>query len=482
MSLLAERAGADMDTYFQLRTGEGKAIGPEQDDDANPLHPVGFYDRSGDPPSQTFTAPADGKFYVLVGSREASVSFGPRCVYRLQVRPPVPDFRAVVMPRSRNLPTAAVLTPNGDAALDVFVERRHGFDDPVTFTVNDLPPGVTATPATVGTGSAWGTLVLAAAADAKAFTGPIAVTGTAAIGGQPVARPARPATITWATPGKATNIPAIARLDQQLVLAVRPDPTYYRLTADTGKTELETKDDKNKPVKTAARPPFFVQPGDKLTIPVKVDWLAKEGRANPVTVDVEPSVADMKRAAVTVAKVTLAKGKDEMPMVLTVQPKADPGTYVIALRGETQVDVQRHPDDDPKKKSKLTIPAHPAEPIVVTVLPTTLAKLSAAAPGGNDLKPGGTAAIAVTVDRQYKYAGPFAVTVEFPQGSGLSAGPVTLPAGASTVMVPVTAAADAKVGGVSNVVVTAVATVHDKFPVGHETKLNLTVAKPDPKK
>ena len=482
VSLLAERAGADMDTYFQLRTSENKAIGPEQDDDANPLHPVGFYDRSGDPPSQTFTAPADGKFYVFVGSRVASVNFGPRCVYRLQVRKPTPDFRAVVMPRSRNLPTAAVLNPKGDMALDVFVERRHGFDDPVTFTADNLPAGVTAIPAIVGTGAQWGTLVLTATADAKSFTGPIGVTATAEIDGKPVTRPARPATITWATPGKAVNIPTIARLDQQFVLAVRPDPTYYRLTTDVAKTEWETKDDKNKPVKKAAQPPFFVQPGDKLTIPVRIEWQAKEGRANPVTVDVEPYAADMRRAAVTVAKVTMAKGKDEMPMVLTVQPKADPGTYVIAVRGETQVDVQRHPDDDPKKKSKLTVPAHPAEPITVTVLPTTLAKLSAKAPGGNDLKPGGSADIAVTVDRQFNYAGPFAVTVEFPEGSGLTAKPVTLPAGASTVAVPVTAAKDAKVGGVSNVVVTAVATVHDKFPVSHEAKLNLNVAKPDQKK
>ena len=54
---------------------------------------------------------------------------------------------------------------------------------------------------------------------------------------------------------------------------------------------------------------------------------------------------------------------------------------------------------------------------------------------------------------------------------------VTIPADEDEVRVPVEVAKDAKVGTVNNVVVKAVATVHGKFPVVHETKVNLTIAK-----
>ncbi|MCZ2342437.1 MAG: hypothetical protein LC104_11660 [Bacteroidales bacterium] len=481
ISLFADRIGASMDTYFQIRNAENKPLSAEQDDDANPLHSVSFYDRTNDPPSQTFTVPADGKYLVFVGSREASVNFGPRSIYRLRIATPTPDFRAVVMPRSRDLTNATILTSGGSDAFDVFVERREGFNAPITFTAGQLPAGVTAKPATIGNTSNWGTLVLTAAPGAAAFHGPVSVTATATMEGKTLTRPARPATITWGITPKQ-NIPALTRLDQQLVLAVRPAPAMYQLHLAQDQAKLNTKDTQNKPKEEAVKPPFFVKPGDKLTIPLQAKWLAKEARANPITVIAEPFTANMNQAPITIANVTVAKDKNDAPLVIDIKGNATPSTFAVVLRGEAQVNMARDPEDE-KKKTNLFIPAFTPEPVLITVLPTTLAKVTAQAPAANTLKPGTTAAITVKVDRQADYTGPFQITGELPKGVvGLTIKPVTLPAGQNEIQLPVIAGNDAKPGNINNVVITAVGTVHDKYPIPQEAKVNLTVTKADEKK
>ena len=468
IELLADRAGSSMDSYFQLRNHENKPLGPEQDDNLEPLHPVGFFNRTGDPPSQVYTTPYDGKFYIFVGSREASVNFGPRAVYRLRISRPTPDFRAIVMPRSRDLPTAPIVYSEGATALDVFIDRRSGFNGPVTVTADSLPPGVTAKPTVIGQGSKWGVLTLT-------------VKASATIDGKSVVREARPATITWDTPVGQNNVPAIVRLNQQLILAVRPAKAPYRLSIESAASKLVTKDAQNKPKEEASKPPFFLKPGDKLTIPLKVYWQYAEARANPITLQAEPYIANMNQAPVTVANITIAKDKSEAPVVVDVKPNATPGTYAITLRAETQLNTARDAHD-PMKKSNITLPTYVPEPIIVTVLPNSLAKVTAQPPAGNALKPGATAELLVKIERQAGYSGPFQIAVEFPQGTtGLTAMPVTIPAGQFEAKIPLTATAQTKVGPVNNVVVAAVGTVYDKFPIRQETKVNLTVAKPDGK-
>jgi hypothetical protein len=114
----------------------------------------------------------------------------------------------------------------------------------------------------------------------------------------------------------------------------------------------------------------------------------------------------------------------------------------------------------------------------VTVLPTTLAKLSVEPSGIPQLKPGTTTELTVKVERQFDYAGPFEVTIELPKDAkGVTVKPVTLPAGKDEVKVPVEVDEDAKPAPMSNAVVRAVATLHGKYPINHETKLNLAVVK-----
>ena len=96
------------------------------------------------------------------------------------------------------------------------------------------------------------------------------------IDGKPVVREARPATITWGVPPEQ-NVPTVTRLDQQLVLAVRPDKARVpdRRRPDRGQGQDPDKDGKEKEEKAAG--PIYLKPGDKLTVPVKVTW-HDEGR------------------------------------------------------------------------------------------------------------------------------------------------------------------------------------------------------------
>jgi hypothetical protein len=172
--------------------------------------------------------------------------------------------------------------------------------------------------------------------------------------------------------------------------------------------------------------------------------------------------------------VQIAPGKTDGSVTIDVRSNAAPGVYAVVLRGETQVPFARDPEQK-DKTTNVTAAAY-APPIEVTVLPASLAKLSAQPAG--PLKPGSTGELVVKVDRQFDYAGEFAVSVTLPKDvKGLAVEAATIPAGKDEIKIPVKAAKDAKAGAVNNVVVKAVATVHEKFPVMHETKVNLTVAK-----
>ena len=482
IELTADRIGGLSDLYLRVRDDKGKDLAGELDDDNDSLHPTTFFTRSSDPPAYKFTAPADGTYLLLVGGNDANVSFGPRCGYRLRVSAPAPDFRAVVMARGREMPTTLVALAEGEAAFDVFVHRADGFSGPVTVTAENLPAGVTAKPALVGSGMRWGTLVLSAAAGAKEFTGPVSVKCAATIAGKPVVREARPATITWGIPGQqGNNVPMVTRLDQQLVVAVRPEKASFRLAADLATATVKTKDKDGKDKDEKVTGPIYVKPGDKLTLPVKVTWQEKDARANPVNVFLEATQPNMQQAPLGTQGggnnnpfLTIVKDKNDAQATIDVRSQAAPGTYAVVLRGETQIQYVRDPAMK-DKKAPVTATAF-AQPIEITVLPTTLAKVTVQPPAA--LKPGGTADLVVKVERQNDYAGEFKVTVTLPKDTkGVTAKDVTIPAGVDEVKVPVAVAKDAKPGGVPNVAVSVTATVHGKFPVTTETKVNLTVAK-----
>lgn len=479
IELYADRIGSAMDMYFSVKAGTEKYpdLSGEQDDDPDVLHPQSFFNRHSDPAPYKFTAPADGPYLILVASREANTNFGPRSIYRLRVAKANPDFRAVVMAKSRDLPAAPLAGQGSDIALDVFVNRTDGFTGTVTATAEGLPAGVTAKSALIGTGQKWGTLVLSAADSAAPFSGAITVKCMATIDGKPVSRDARPATITWGVQ-QMQNIPTVARLDDQLVLAVRPEKAYFKLAVDLPNAKVKTKDKEGKDAEVKLESPLFVKPGDKLTLPVKATWQGAEARAQPLNVTIEATQPNMQNAPLGSQQgnnnqpvMVMAKEKNDGVVTVDVRNQALPGTYQLVLAGNTQVAFVRDPAKKDQKANAI-VTAY-AAPLEVTVLPVALGKFTVTPPAGNQLKAGTTAEFVVKVERAADFTGEYKVQLVLPKDTkGLTLQEVTIPAGKDEVKIAVEVAKDVKAGGLNGVSVTAVGTVHGKFPISHEVKVN----------
>lgn len=472
VELLAERIGTGADFYFSVRDGKDpkRDLSGEQDDDPETLHPFGFYTRSSDPPAYKFIAPEDGQFLILVGCRESSVLFGPRFPYKLRVCPAKPDFRAVVLPYSRHVQTGSSAWQGGTQAYDVFVHRIDGYTGSVAVTAAGLPPGVTVKPLIIGPGSKWGLLVLNVAADAPAFTGSFTVQATGTTpDGQQLVRDARPATVTWGVNIQQNQAPVISRLDQALFLAVRPEKALFTITPnlDQATIKVNMKDEK-----LAA--PFTLKQGDKLTLPVKVNWIFPDKQ--PVQLTPEPIATNPQNSPIT-AQIPTQPTKEKPEGVVTIDVKANapPGTYTLCLKGIAQVPFSKDPTG---KQKGGPVPADViSDPIQVTVIPSSLAKVTVSPLPSNNVKPGSTIEVPVKVERLYDFTGEFKVKfIPAAQGTGITANEVTIAAGTNEVKLPLVTAKDAKPGTVAGTIV--VTALYDKkHTIKHENKVSFTVVK-----
>ena len=93
--------------------------------------------RDGSNSRLTFTAPADGRYQVLVSDARSFAGDDHR--YELTVRPRRPDFAAEAWPPNWE---KAVLHPGSGREITVQAKPIDGYDGPVTFHAHDVPEGV----------------------------------------------------------------------------------------------------------------------------------------------------------------------------------------------------------------------------------------------------------------------------------------------------------------------------------------------------
>jgi hypothetical protein len=172
--LAVTSAGLDLplDPVLTVTDHAGKTMATVDDDGPSP------------DPKLDWTAPADGDYVVTVADR--SHHGGEEYVYRLDMRPAEPDYRATV-----DAAAAAMKVEAGKSVdLKVAVARLGGHSAPLAAVVSGLPEGVTATTpgATAGTGPL--TITLSAASGAAASSQPIRVLVVSADDRHPAARSA----------------------------------------------------------------------------------------------------------------------------------------------------------------------------------------------------------------------------------------------------------------------------------------------------
>jgi hypothetical protein len=449
IEVYGDRLGSPLDMYFVLRNPGAKGGNVEMDDNPEIMNPVQFFTRTDDPPVYRFVVPQDGKYQLLIASRDAAVQAGPRHLYRVRITPEQPDFRLVVMPQAQTAPDACILRQGSRQYFTVFVWRQDGWNDEISLSADGLPPGVTCPPQKVGPGLHEATLVVSAAAEAKDWTGPITIKGTALINGQNVVREARGATITW--PAIQQNVPTISRLDHGLVLAVRADKTPFTLTAETDKTQAH--------------------PGEKVTIPVKLKRLAPDFKL-PVQLSVLnlPTQGPRNKGNRNNPQMTINPGQDDAKVVVDLKPTVAPGTYSVVIRGEALA--------QPNKGNR-NVPTglvQASEPITLTVVPRQLAKITVT-PETPAVAAGKDTEVVVKVTRMNDYQGKLRLELVAPRGAGISAEEVVVPAGKSEAKLVLKVSGKAPRGEKPELLMRATATGRDGTPITQEVKFNVRVAK-----
>lgn len=242
IEVVSQRLGEATDPYLLVEQVTVDKDGREQfkelqQADDNMLNSGGFdFDTVHDDPSFRFTAPDDGTYRILVRDLYSASRGDPRFVYRLAVRPEQPDFRIAALAKfpgaQPNQQQSLIWSPNlqkgGSDTLEIVAFRRDGFDGEIVVTAEGLPPGVTATPVTIGPGRNSAGLVLTAAENAAAVVAPFRLVGKAKIGATEVMHAARAASIVW--PGQPGQFNARSRVSADLVLAVNEtEPAPFTL-------------------------------------------------------------------------------------------------------------------------------------------------------------------------------------------------------------------------------------------------------------
>jgi hypothetical protein len=209
-----------------------------------------LYSMATHDPSHRFVAPEDGTYRVMVqdlarpGQDVLHAAKGdPRRVYRLAIRRPIPDFRLVAVPRPpTNLPAeiaaqatiwSPVLRPGGSELIEVFAERRDGFDGEIEITVDNLPPGVTAAPVVIGPGLTSATLVLKAVDNAAPGMSSVNIQGKARIGRDEIVRRARYGAMIWAIQLTGVTCHRSRLTDRLYVSVMASEPAPFALHVDS---------------------------------------------------------------------------------------------------------------------------------------------------------------------------------------------------------------------------------------------------------
>ena len=153
IEMISHRLGAPTDMYRQSLNADAKTGGHRRRSTTTPKRsaPRASTRRRRDPAPYRFTAPADGKYHLLVGSHLGDSLADPTHIYRLRITPEKPDFRLIVMPADDYRPDAVRGRPGGHAPLlRLRAARMDGFKGDITLTMEGLPAGVTCPPQVLG--------------------------------------------------------------------------------------------------------------------------------------------------------------------------------------------------------------------------------------------------------------------------------------------------------------------------------------------
>lgn len=228
VEVYSQRLGTTADPFLKVEQVSRDAKGVEKvrvlsssDDNTPPVSNTALFNGTTDDPVVRLQIPADGTYRISVRDRYFEARGDPRLIYRLVIRRPQWDFRAVVLPvspgRQQNQPaTSGVLAlRKGENLLaEVYLFRKDGFDEAVELTAEGLPPGVHCSGTVIGPGSNRSYLVFSADESAKEWAGLIRLVAKARVADPAKVAQVKKAEAEIAAAEKA--LPALRKTLQQM--------------------------------------------------------------------------------------------------------------------------------------------------------------------------------------------------------------------------------------------------------------------------
>jgi hypothetical protein len=223
---VGERAGLAMDLDAAIHDSRGILVQTFADT-AHPREAPARCPLDTLDPMGAWKAPADGAYLLVIRDLYGPSAAGVERTYRLAIGPPREEARVVVLSpdAGAGAPRGISLQPGGSIHLPLVAVRRGGHQAAITVRAEDLPPGLTAPPATIPAGKLEGTLTLTADGEAASWAGLLALWAETAVDGQIQSIPVRGATLV--REGK----PPVVRLCAGMAAAV----TIHGLTRPTPK-------------------------------------------------------------------------------------------------------------------------------------------------------------------------------------------------------------------------------------------------------
>jgi hypothetical protein len=329
IDLLCERLGLPGDPFVIVTDAKGNEVASLDD------HGINFDSlaQNNRDPLGSFTAPATGKYRLLVQDRYRQG--GARFIYALSIGSAAPDFYPVAFHETPVAPSCPLVRQGGAAFCELCLNRRN-FNGPVTIEAEGLPAGVSCPPIHVSPQTEFGSVVFAAASDAPEWSGAVRLKAWAMVAGKRLERPVRWSQRRW-------NIDNIntSRVCREVCLAVRPGAPYGLKAAEglisaVAGTTVETR--------------------------VIAKRLAPEfnGKIQLTGLNLPPSFE--------VSTSEVPPGKSDTIVKLAVARNVPPGSYSIVLRGDAQVPFSKDPMAPNKPNVRV---ADPSVPLTVLVRAAT---------------------------------------------------------------------------------------------------------------
>jgi hypothetical protein len=328
IDLLCERIGMPGDPFVLVTDAKGNEITSFDD------HGINFNSlaQNNRDPLGSFTAPATGKYRLLVQDRYRQG--GARFVYALSIGKPAPDFYPVAFHETPVAPSCPLVRRGGSAFCELCLNRRD-FNGFVTVEAEGLPAGVSCPPIHISPQTEFTNIVFTAASDAAEWSGAIRLKAWAVIGGKRLERQVRWSQRRW-------NIDNIntSRVCREICLAVRPGAPYGLRMADGQ---------------------ISVAAGATGEAHVMADRLAPEfkGKIQLNGLNLPPGFA--------VPATEVAADKSEAKINVVVAESVPPGSYSIVLRGDAQVPFSKDPAVSSKPNVRVADPTVPLTVLITEV-------------------------------------------------------------------------------------------------------------------